>query len=89
MFEMASSLTEVYPLDAWTVGHDFQAQALDQTKKYMGQIETWDRAEDKPRQSLGELAASANGISWILNAGDVAFYRPKIDITIVDCLNRD
>ncbi|RYP89448.1 hypothetical protein DL770_004418 [Monosporascus sp. CRB-9-2] len=58
-------------------------------KRYMGQIEAWDRAEDMLRQSLDEFAASANGVSWTLNASDGAFYGPKVDITIVGCPNRD
>jgi threonyl-tRNA synthetase len=39
-------------------------------------------------ESLNEFTASGGG-AWTLNAGDGAFYGPKIDITIVDCLNRD
>ncbi|EJW79603.1 hypothetical protein WUBG_09488 [Wuchereria bancrofti] len=50
---------------------------------YLGDIETWNAAEDKLREAL-----NASGHKWELNPGDGAFYGPKIDITIQDALRR-
>lgn len=55
--------------------------------KFMGKIETWDRAEAMLKDSLIALAASGN-VEWELNEGDGAFYGPKIDIAVLDCLKR-
>ncbi|SPJ11004.1 threonine--tRNA ligase [Plasmodium sp. DRC-Itaito] len=52
-------------------------------KKFIGQISTWDLAE----QHLKEALDAAN-IQWKINEGDGAFYGPKIDILVKDSLNR-
>lgn len=50
---------------------------------YLGDLPTWDLAESQLMQALDEC-----GHSWKLNAGDGAFYGPKIDILIKDALHR-
>jgi len=85
MADLFDFLREVYGL----LGLTFKLKLSTRPDKYMGQIETWDRAEDMLRQSLDEFAASEGGVAWTLNPGDGAFYGPKIDITLVDCLGRD
>ncbi|KAK8131040.1 hypothetical protein PG984_007478 [Apiospora sp. TS-2023a] len=77
-------LQEMYGL----LGMTFKLKLSTRPEKYMGEIETWDKAEEALRQSLDEFTAKGNA-AWTLNPGDGAFYGPKIDITIVDCLNRD
>lgn len=57
-------------------------------EKFLGEIETWDRAESKLKDALNAFTASGGG-QWELNEGDGAFYGPKIDITISDALKRD
>jgi threonyl-tRNA synthetase len=57
-------------------------------EKYLGDINTWNIAEDKLRDALNSFTA-AGGSKWELNEGDGAFYGPKIDITISDALKRD
>ncbi|EUD65382.1 threonyl-tRNA synthetase [Plasmodium inui San Antonio 1] len=52
-------------------------------KKFIGNISTWDFAE----QALKDALNSAN-ITWKLNEGDGAFYGPKIDILLRDSINR-
>ncbi|ANQ08176.1 Threonine--trna ligase [Plasmodium coatneyi] len=52
-------------------------------EKFIGNISTWDFAE----QALKDALNSAN-ISWKLNEGDGAFYGPKIDILLRDSINR-
>jgi threonyl-tRNA synthetase len=53
-------------------------------EKAMGTVETWTKAE----QALEE-ALKVNDLSYKINAGDGAFYGPKIDIFIKDALKRD
>jgi threonyl-tRNA synthetase len=57
-------------------------------ENYLGEISTWDVAEEKLRVALEDFAARG-GAKWELNPGDGAFYGPKIDITISDALKRD
>ncbi|KAI5781471.1 hypothetical protein EDC01DRAFT_709811 [Geopyxis carbonaria] len=57
-------------------------------EKYVGDIETWNKAEAQLQEALEEFAIS-DGAKWEMNPGDGAFYGPKIDITISDALRRD
>jgi threonyl-tRNA synthetase len=78
-------MREVYGL----MGLTFKLRLSTRPEKFMGQIETWDRAEAKLREALDDFAKSEGGVPWELNPGDGAFYGPKIDIAICDCLNRE
>ncbi len=49
----------------------------------VGTDEMWDRAEQKLTSTLDEL-----GLEYELNAGDGAFYGPKIDMHMTDSLGR-
>ena len=40
---------------------------------YLGDIETWNAAEDQLKQAL-----DSSGNPWALNPGDGAFYGPKV-----------
>ncbi|KAH8645627.1 hypothetical protein BX600DRAFT_391088 [Xylariales sp. PMI_506] len=84
MSDLFDFLHEMYGL----LGMTFKLKLSTRPEKFMGEIETWDRAESQLRESLDAFTAAGGG-AWTLNAGDGAFYGPKIDITIVDCLNRD
>jgi threonyl-tRNA synthetase len=77
-------LNSVYGL----LGFTFKMNLSTRPEKYMGQLEVWNMAEDKLREALNEFSANG-GTPWVLNEGDGAFYGPKIDITISDCLNRE
>lgn len=77
-------LNAVYGL----LGFTFKMKLSTRPDKYMGQLATWNMAEDKLRSALNEFSAQG-GTPWELNEGDGAFYGPKIDITISDCLNRE
>uniref|UniRef100_A0A915DBY0 threonine--tRNA ligase n=1 Tax=Ditylenchus dipsaci TaxID=166011 RepID=A0A915DBY0_9BILA len=50
---------------------------------YLGSLDTWESAEAQLKGAL-----DACGHPWELNAGDGAFYGPKIDISIQDALKR-
>ncbi|HJJ03987.1 MAG TPA: threonine--tRNA ligase [Clostridiaceae bacterium] len=53
---------------------------------FMGEIETWDKAETDLRKVLDEICGEGN---YQVNEGDGAFYGPKIDIKMKDCLGRE
>ena len=52
-------------------------------EKRVGSDAVWDQAEDALAKAL-----DANHIDWTLNPGDGAFYGPKIDFSLKDCLGR-
>ncbi|KAI1324372.1 threonyl-tRNA synthetase [Xylariaceae sp. FL0255] len=78
-------LSEMYGL----LGFSFKLHLSTRPDKYMGQLETWNTAESMLKEALNEFAAGPGGVPWELNEGDGAFYGPKIDIKILDCLNRE
>ncbi|RHY60736.1 hypothetical protein DYB34_002910 [Aphanomyces astaci] len=51
---------------------------------YMGDIALWDTAEAQLQTALNSF-----DMPWTLNAGDGAFYGPKIDIAVFDALKRE
>ncbi len=53
---------------------------------FMGEIETWDKAEADLKSVLNDLCGEGN---YRINEGDGAFYGPKIDIKMKDCLGRE
>lgn len=55
-------------------------------KKYIGDLATWNSAEDALREQLDKFAGPGK---WKLNPGDGAFYGPKIDIHVFDALKRE
>ncbi|WP_163575885.1 threonine--tRNA ligase [Halomonas faecis] len=50
---------------------------------FLGEPELWDRAE-----AGLEAALNATGLDWELQPGEGAFYGPKIEFSLRDCLNR-
>ena len=52
----------------------------------MGDIELWNKAEANLREVLNELCGENQ---YRINEGDGAFYGPKIDIKMKDCLGRE
>ena len=67
------------------LGLTFKLKLSTRPDKYMGEIETWDRAETRLKEALDEFAASNAGVTWELNPGDGAFYGPKVDIAVLVC----
>jgi threonyl-tRNA synthetase len=51
--------------------------------EFLGAVETWDHAEASLRQAL-----EAAGQAYTINAGDGAFYGPKIDFDVTDAIGR-
>ncbi len=52
-------------------------------ENFMGDIETWNRAEDTLKKILEK-----SGIAYFVQDGDGAFYGPKVDILMKDALGR-
>ena len=52
---------------------------------FMGDIEIWNKAEDDLKAVLNDICGDNN---YKINEGDGAFYGPKIDIKMKDCLGR-
>ncbi|GHO46692.1 threonine--tRNA ligase [Ktedonospora formicarum] len=53
-------------------------------EKYLGTPELWNSAQDQLRQVL-----KFKGVEWVEEAGEAAFYGPKIDFTVLDALERE
>ena len=64
-------------------GFDYRVELSTRPEKFMGDIEKWDAAE-----KLLEEALISKNVNYKLNPGDGAFYGPKIDFHLVDCLGR-
>lgn len=54
------------------------------SSKYVGDKENWDKAE-----RACEQAAESLGVPYLLEAGEAAFYGPKIDFVVQDALGRE
>ncbi len=64
-------------------GFTFELKLSTRPEKFLGEIDTWNRAESQLEQALNSF-----GAPWRVDPGDGAFYGPKIDITIRDALQR-
>ncbi len=52
-------------------------------EKYLGKIENWDKAEKALAQAFEK-----RGRAFFVNAGDGAFYGPKLDFQVMDAIGR-
>ncbi len=55
----------------------------DDSSKYGGDIELWDRAQREIREAADEL-----GLEYTVEEGEASFYGPKIDFVIKDAIGR-
>ena len=67
-------------------GLEYQLTLSTRPDDFMGEIETWNRAESDLKKVLDEICGENN---YRINEGDGAFYGPKIDIKMHDCLGRE
>ncbi|ETW00168.1 threonine-tRNA ligase, variant [Aphanomyces invadans] len=65
-------------------GFDFKLRLSTRPASFMGDVALWDTAEAQLQTALDSF-----DMPWTLNAGDGAFYRPKIDIAVFDALKRE
>ena len=79
VIEIAKGLYEVF-------GLDFELTLSTRPDDYMGDIELWNKAEANLKSVLNEVCGEDN---YRINEGDGAFYGPKIDIKMKDCLGRE
>ncbi len=56
---------------------------LDNPSKYIGSVENWEKAE----QAIVN-AAKDKGLNYVIEAGEAAFYGPKLDFMVKDALGR-
>lgn len=76
---VAKLIDEVYS----TFGFKYHVELSTRPEDSMGTDEEWKMAEDGLREALEEL-----GLKYIINEGDGAFYGPKIDFHLEDCIGR-
>lgn len=66
-----------------TFGFEYHIELSTQPENSMGSKEDWDIATDALRNAITEL-----GYDYEVNEGDGAFYGPKLDFHLTDCLGR-
>jgi threonyl-tRNA synthetase len=64
-------------------GLPYSAKLSTRPEKFLGEVATWDHAENGLREALDKA-----GQAYTINAGDGAFYGPKIDFDVTDALGR-
>jgi threonyl-tRNA synthetase len=64
-------------------GFDYRIELSTRPEKAMGSIEMWDKAT-----AILEHVLKSKGVVFRVNEGDGAFYGPKIDFHLEDCLGR-
>jgi threonyl-tRNA synthetase len=67
------------------LGMTYKLELSTRPAKALGDFALWDVAEGQLAEALDEFAGVGN---WNVNAGDGAFYGPKIDIKVFDALER-
>ena len=68
-----------------TFGLSYSAELSTRPDDFMGAPELWDRAETSLKNILDKKYGEGN---YAVNEGDGAFYGPKIDLKMKDCLGR-
>ena len=64
-------------------GMDVSMKLSTRPAEFMGEVAQWDHAEAELKRAL-----DAVGVTYTINAGDGAFYGPKIDFDVTDALGR-
>ncbi|MCO4763684.1 MAG: threonine--tRNA ligase, partial [Myxococcales bacterium] len=79
--ELLDIAREVYAM----FGLQYRFALSTRPEKFMGEPELWDEAEASLEAAIRANVGEGN---YTLNEGDGAFYGPKIDIELTDCLGR-
>lgn len=77
VIDLATHMADVF-------GYGFEAYLCTRPEKAIGSEEIWDEATEKLR-----IALESRNINYKLDAGEGAFYGPKIDIKWLDALGRE
>ena len=64
-------------------GFPYRVELSTRPENYMGELSLWNLAEQKLQEAL-----EATGTPYKVNPGDGAFYGPKIDFHLEDCIGR-
>ena len=72
-------INEVYSL----FGFEYHVELSTRPEDSMGSDEDWEMATEGLRSALDEI-----GLPYVVNEGDGAFYGPKLDFHLVDCIGR-
>ncbi|MGI6065536.1 MAG: threonine--tRNA ligase [Bacillota bacterium] len=64
-------------------GFEYHVELSTRPEKAMGSLEDWEKATDALKQAMTEKE-----MKFKVNEGDGAFYGPKIDFHLMDCLGR-
>lgn len=64
-------------------GFSYKLELSTRPEKFLGEIKDWDLAEASLKAALEEL-----NLDYVINEGDGAFYGPKIDFHLTDCIGR-
>jgi threonyl-tRNA synthetase len=68
-----------------TFGMTYKLELSTRPTKALGEVEVWDRAEASLARAMDTFIGEGN---WRVNPGDGAFYGPKIDIKVMDAMDR-
>ena len=79
ILEIAKKLYDIF-------GLEFVLTLSTRPEDYMGELSLWNKAESDLRCVLDDICGKDN---YRVNEGDGAFYGPKIDIKMKDCLGRE
>ncbi|TWT41109.1 Threonine--tRNA ligase [Phycisphaerae bacterium RAS1] len=78
--DMAKLVLDVVGLSDYRV----RASLRDDSDKYVGSTENWEKAE----AAIVDVCKSS-GMEWFIGRGEAAFYGPKIDFLVKDCIGRE
>ena len=78
--KLISTIYHIYKIFGFT---DIKVELSTRPEKRVGSEEIWDKSENALKSALDSC-----DIDWVLNAGDGAFYGPKIDFSLKDSLER-
>lgn len=67
-----------------TFGLEYSVELSTMPESHIGEVEEWQMAETALANALKNM-----GLEYKINEGDGAFYGPKIDIHIKDCIGRE
>jgi len=76
---VASLIDEVYT----AFGFKYHVELSTRPEKSMGKDEDWETATNALRDAITEM-----GYDFVVNEGDGAFYGPKLDFHLTDCIGR-
>ena len=78
--KLITNINDIYKIFGF---HDIKVELSTRPEKRVGSDEIWDNSERALKTALDKCK-----INWALNAGDGAFYGPKIDFSLKDSLDR-